>query len=212
MELKNKIIACLGDSITAGSDTDQNYNYVYHLQQLSGATVLNFGVAATRIATRLIPHENPSWNDSFLLRAERMDGSYDIILIFGGTNDYARQNPTPLGDISSTDEHTFYGALKLLYDKVIVAHPESEVFAVTPLHREKEKNYGLEGLELLDYVNAVREVASLYSIPVIDLWNNSGIQAQNLEVMKEYLVDGLHPTQKGAKRIADRIYSFLKSF
>ncbi len=93
----------------------------------------------------------------------------------------------------------------------MVAHPEAVIVAVTPLHREKEKNYGLEGLELLDYINAVREVASLYSIPVIDLWNNSGIQAQNLEIMNLYLRDGLHPTQKGAKRIAERISAFLKA-
>ncbi len=211
MKLKGKKIACLGDSITAGSTEDKTINYVYHLQKTSGAKVYNFGVAATRIATRLIPHEIDFWNDSFLLRAERMNDKYDIILIFGGTNDYARQNPTPLGDITSLDEHTFYGALKLLYNKVISAHPEAVVVAVTPIHREKEKDYGLEGLELLDYVNAVREVASLYSIPVIDLWNNSGIQAQNLEIMKEYLIDGLHPNARGAKRIAERIIGFLRS-
>ncbi len=210
MELKNKKIACLGDSITQGLE-DVNYNYVHHLAELSGATVDNFGVNATRIATRLVPHETPSWNDSFLLRAERMTDDYDVIVIFGGTNDYARANPSPLGEPSSTDEHTFYGALKILYNKVIAAHPNATVVAVTPLHREKEKGYGLEGLELYDYVKAVREVASWYSIPVIDLWNTAGIQAQNLEVMSLYLRDGLHPTPLGAKRIAERIYAFLKA-
>ncbi len=210
MELKNKKIACLGDSITEGIE-DVTFNYVHYLAEMSGAEVLNFGVSATRIATRLIPYEIESWNDSFLNRADRMTGEYDIIIIFGGTNDYARQNPTPLGDISSTDEHTFYGALKILYDKIIKAHPETTVVAVTPIHRAKEKDYGLEGLQLLDYVNAVKEVASWYSIPVIDLWNTAGIQAQNKEVMDVYLRDGLHPTQKGAKRIADRIYSALKA-
>ncbi len=209
MELKGKKIACLGDSITAGADDERRY--VCHLAQLSGAEVFNFGVSATRIATRLTPHEIPSWNDSFLLRAERMTDDYDVIVIFGGTNDYARANPTPLGDKDSEDEHTFYGALKLLYKKVIAAHPTATVVAVTPLHREKEKDYGLEGLELLDYVKAVREVASLYSIPVIDLWNTAGIQAQDKEVMALYLCDGLHPTALGAKRIADRIYAFLKN-
>ncbi len=210
MELKNKKIACLGDSITEGIQ-DVTYNYVHYLAEMSGAEVANFGVSATRIATRLIPHETPSWNDSFLRRAERITDDYDVIVIFGGTNDYARANPTPLGDMSSTDEHTFYGALKILYNKVIAAHPNATVVAVTPLHRRSEKDYGLEGLELLDYVNAVREVASWYSIPVIDLWNNSGIQAQNLEVMDLFLRDGLHPTRLGAKRIADRIYAFLKA-
>ncbi len=138
MELKGKKIACLGDSITQGADDERRY--VYHLAKLSGAQVDNFGVNATRIATRLVPHETPSWNDSFLLRAERMTDDYDVILIFGGTNDYARANPTPLGDMDSEDEHTFYGALKLLYKKVIKAHPTATVVAVTPLHREKEKD------------------------------------------------------------------------
>ncbi len=210
MELQNKKIACLGDSITEGI-ADVSYNYVHHLAEMSGAEVLNFGVSATRIATRLIPYHIESWNESFLLRAEKMTDKYDVILIFGGTNDYARENPTPLGDMTSTDEHTFYGALKALYNKVILAHPEATVVAITPLHRRAEKNYGLEGLELLDYVNAVREVASWYSIPVIDLWNTSGIQAQNQEIMDLYLRDGLHPTQRGAERIAERIYAFLKA-
>lgn len=210
MELKGKKIAFLGDSITEmpiGAD----HRYVDYFEELSGAKTYNFGVCATRIATRLIPHEQPSWNDSFLLRAERMTDDYDVIVVFGGTNDYARPDPSPLGEFTSEDEHTFYGALKLLYGKLIKAHPNATIVAVTPLHREKEKNYGIEGFELLDYVNAVREVASWYSIPVIDLWNTSGIQAQDKEIMAVYLKDGLHPNPTGAKRIADRIYNFLKS-
>ncbi len=211
MELKNKKIACLGDSITEGLP-DVAFNYVHYLEELSGAEVMNFGVSATRIATRLVPHEIESRNESFLLRAEKMTGKYDVILIFGGTNDCsAMTKPTPIGDISSTDEYEFYGALKILYNKVILAHPEATVVVVTPLHRENEKSYGIEDLELVDYVKAIREIASWYSLPVIDLWNNSGIQAQNVEIMKLYLRDGLHPTQMGAKRIAERIYGFLKS-
>ncbi len=210
MELKGKKIAFLGDSITEmpiGSD----HRYVDYFKELSGATTYNFGVCATRIATRLIPHEQPSWNDSFLLRAERMTDNYDVIVVFGGTNDYANPSPSPLGEFSSEDEHTFYGALKKLYAKLIKAHPNATIVAVTPLHREKEKGYSSLGLELLDYVKAVREVAGWYSIPVIDLWNTAGIQAQDKEIMAVYLKDGLHPNPTGAKRIAERIYGFLKA-
>ncbi len=210
MELKGKKIACLGDSITANCGVPE-FNYVDHLKALSGAEVFNFGSDATRIATRLIPHEIPSYNDSFILRGQRMTEDYDVILIFGGTNDYSIPNPSPLGDIDSTDEHTFYGALKILYSQTIAAHPTATVVAVTPLHRENETNYGLEGVELYDYVKAIREVASRFSIPVIDLWNTSGIQSQVPEVMALYLRDGLHPNANGAKRIADRMYAFLKN-
>lgn len=210
MELKDKKVAFLGDSITE-APAGTEYRYVDYFEKLSGAKTYNFGVSATRIATRLIPHESPSWNESFLIRSEKMTDDYDVIVVFGGTNDYARQNPTPLGDISSTDEHTFYGALKALYTKLMLAHPNAIIVAVTPLHRVREKDYGLEGLELLDYVKAVREVASWYSIPVVDLWNNSGITAMIPEIAEKFIPDGLHPSPLGAKRIAERIYSFIKN-
>ncbi len=210
MELKGKKIAFLGDSITEATGGTE-VRYVDYFEKLSGAKTYNFGVSATRIATRLIPHESPSWNESFLIRADKMTDDYDVIVVFGGTNDYARQNPTPLGDIDSTDEHTFYGALKALYTKLILAHPNATIVAVTPLHRRAEKDYGLEGLELLDYVNAVREVASWYSIPVADLWNTSGITAKIPEIIDKFIPDGLHPSKEGAIRIAERLYSFIKN-
>ena len=31
-----------------------------------------------------------------------MTGDYDVIVVFGGTNDYANPNPTPLGNIAFT--------------------------------------------------------------------------------------------------------------
>ena len=212
MELRNTKIAFLGDSITQGVGVDEYKDcYVSVFEGLSGAKVDNFGVSATRIGRRIVPHPTPSWNDSFLDRAERMTEDYDVIVVFGGTNDYANPNPTPLGDSTSDDEHTFYGALKSLMEKLIKAHPVATVVFATPIHRAKEKDYGIEGLTLKNYVDAVKEVAEIYSIPVIDLWVTAGIQARVEQVMKMYLLDGLHPNKAGHRRIAERIYSFLKN-
>ena len=212
MELKDARIAFLGDSITQGVGVkDYTDSYVSVFEKISGAKADNFGVSATRIGRRIVPHPTPSWNDSFLDRAERMTGDYDVIVVFGGTNDYANPNPTPLGNIASDDEHTFYGALKSLMEKLIQAHPTATVVFATPIHRAAERNYGIEGLTLEDYVNAVKEVAAIYSIPVIDLWRTAGIQAKVESTMKVYLLDGLHPNQTGHRRIAERIYQFLKS-
>ncbi len=212
MELKGKRVAFLGDSITEGSGaSEKQYNYVSQFALLSGAQVDNFGVSATRIARRRIPHENPSWNDSFLDRAERMTDDYDVIVVFGGTNDYAQANPNELGRAEDTDEHTFYGALKSLMEKLITAHPYATVVFATPIHREKEIDYGLPGLTLRDYVNAIKEIAESYSVPVIDLWKNAGIQARVPAVMEKYLADGLHPNDRGHRRIAERMYNFLSA-
>ena len=212
MELKGKKVAFLGDSITQGvGASSPDKNYVSQFATISGAEVFNFGVSATRIARRTIPHEAPSWNDCFLDRAERMTGDYDVIVVFGGTNDYGQQNPNPLGEKESIDEYTFYGALKALIEKLITSHPYATLVFATPLHREKEENQGLPGLKLKDYVDAIRQVTELYSVPVVDLWSNSGIQAKNHTAMQVFLLDGLHPNDAGHLRVAEKIYAFLKN-
>lgn len=212
MEIQNKKIAFLGDSITQGagaSAPDKKYTSVF--QKISGAQVDNFGVSATRIARRLIPHDIASWNDTFVDRAKRITDDYDVICVFGGTNDYAQPNPTPLGTSEDRDEHTFYGALQLLCETLLTMHPYATIVFATPIHRRADKGYGLPELCLKDYVNAVKEVAEIYSIPVLDLYATAGIQSAVPEVMEKFLADGLHPNDVGHERIAQRFYSFLKA-
>lgn len=212
MELKNKKIAFLGDSITFGSGTSsEDMRYTSVFEKISGAAVDNFGVCATRIARRLVPHPTPSWNDTFVDRAKRMTDDYDVICVFGGTNDYANPNPTPLGVIDDTDEHTFYGALKILCETLLTMHPHAIIAFATPIHRRADYNYGLPGLCLKDYVTAIKEIAETYSIPVLDLYATAGIQSKIPAVMEEYLADGLHPNDRGHERIAQKFYSFLKT-
>ncbi|WP_144424528.1 SGNH/GDSL hydrolase family protein [Paenibacillus xylanivorans] len=68
-----------------------------------------------------------------------------------------------------------------------------------------------------DYVSAIREVASLYSIPVCDLWDIAGIQPL-LSVHSDLyftgdngVPNGLHPNQAGHARLASRIVGFLNT-
>ena len=57
----------------------------------------------------------------------------------------------------------------------------------------------------------MREVYEYYSIPVLDLYKNSGIQPA-INVYKElYIPDGLHPSDKGAVRIASMLEEFVKT-
>ena len=64
---------------------------------------------------------------------------------------------------------------------------------------------------LADYVEAIRQVAAYYSIPVLDLWRGSGLQP-NVPVLKErYMPDGLHPSNAGHARIAGKLQSFLET-
>mgnify|MGYP004464467189 FL=1 len=61
-----------------------------------------------------------------------------------------------------------------------------------------------------DYVNIIREVAEYYSLPVFDLYANSGLQPELAEIREKYIPDGLHPNAEGHKIIATKLKSFLE--
>ena len=66
-------------------------------------------------------------------------------------------------------------------------------------------------VSLSGYVSIIKEVAGYYGLPVLDLFSISGIQPSVEIIKKEYMPDGLHPSDKGARRIAERLYDFLRT-
>ena len=80
------------------------------------------------------------------------------------------------------------------------------------MHCATENNPSMgNGRLLKDYVAAAKEVAEFYSVPVLDLFAMSGIQPRIPVIMEKYCPDGLHPSDAGNKRIAERLAGFLKS-
>ena len=64
---------------------------------------------------------------------------------------------------------------------------------------------------LIDYVKAIREVAEYYSIPVLDLYANSGIQPNVIKIRETYTIDGLHPNDTGHRYIAEKFLEFMEN-
>ena len=60
-------------------------------------------------------------------------------------------------------------------------------------------------------MNAIKQVADKYSLPVLDMYTESGISAMNENHNQLYLKDGLHPNQAGSYRVAKRVIGFIKS-
>ena len=216
MELKGKKINFLGDSITEGCGTScEEKNYVSVFGRLSGAEVRNYGISGTRIARQTVPSEETKFDNDFVKRADEMDADADIIVVFGGTNDYGHGDAA-LGTFDSRDVHTFYGAIHTLCQKLINKYPDAEIVFMTPLHRLEENrqvnSYGVRTLSPLSgYVDIIKEVTKYYAIPTLDLYSVSGLQPE-VEVLKErYMPDGLHPNDAGAEIIARRLLGFLKS-
>lgn len=207
MKLKGKKVNFLGDSITQGvgaSGENTRYTDVF-AREAELAVMRNYGISATRIANQQ-KVERDIDELSFCQRFDQMDNDADMVVVFGGTNDYGHGD-APFGTFDDRTPETFCGACHFLMRGLIEKYPDKTIVFMTPLHREKE----FEGKPLKDYVDIIKKTAEYYSIPVVDLFATAGIQPA-LEVQKKaYCPDGLHPNDVGHKRIAMRLKAYLES-
>ena len=209
MEIKGLKINFLGDSITHGSGSSdiEKTCFVALKQSKYGAVCRNYGIGGTRIARKVTPSECEIHDLDYCGRYAEMDDDADMIFVFGGTNDYGHGD-APLVKPTDRTPYTFYGALHTLFTGLINKYPTSKICVITPLHRLIEEN---QTGKLIDFVNVVREVAEFYSLPVLDLYANLGINPQ-VPIMKEtYMPDGLHPNDEGYKVIAEKIAAFIRN-
>ena len=209
-------VAFLGDSITEGCGASKPENGFVGViaREWSDVRVLNYGIGGTRIARSEYPGAKPQYDQCFLDRVDGIDPDADVIVVFGGTNDFGHGNGK-LGTPSDgpESEYTFYGALRSLCLRLIRRYPTKRIVLMTPLHRRSENattnEIGLPCHPLRDYVRAIKEVAAEYSLPVLDLFATAGIQPMIPEQREAFCPDGLHPNDAGARRLADRVIAFL---
>ena len=210
MELKGKKINFLGDSITEGVGTAcREEIYLNRLKASEGlAEARNYGISGTRLAVQNGPED---WGPAYSVRYTEMDDDADIVVVFGGTNDFGHGN-APIGQFSDRVNTTYYGACHVLMQGLIEKYPAAAIVFMTPLHRlsEDEPSMG-NGLPLKRYVEIIKEVAAHYSIPVLDLFAMGGIQPRVPVQQERYCPDGLHPNGEGHKLIASRLAGFLKA-
>lgn len=215
MELKGLKINFLGDSITEGHGvTRTEYRFTDRLAAQYGVISVNYGIGGTRIARQKTPSFYPDHDKDFISRVDTLDENADVVMVFGGTNDWGHGD-APLGDMGDRTPYTFFGALHILYTSLITRFPGKPIIIITPLHRLNESdpngNFGHRPGTLKDYVNAIRQVAEYYSLPVLDLYKESGLQPEVPIIRETYVPDGLHPNDAGHKILADKMAAFLKS-
>ena len=207
---KGKKLACLGDSITYGYGLSNPSieGWVAMLgRELEFAEVKNYGLSGDLIAREV------GIAPSMAIRYTTMNDDYDVVIVFGGTNDY--YHGKKFGDKSSTDITEFYGALNVLMTGLQTKYLGKEIIFITPmssyyaghssdvLNKNTNKN-------LKDYRDAIIERCEYYSIPCIDLYSICGMDvAHNVNHKSYYSQDGVHPNIIGNERIKDRIKGFL---
>lgn len=217
---KGKRIGFLGDSIT------QNGEYVASYASLTGCTAMNYGISATHLACR-----NSSDSNAFEKRYMKMTTTLDMIIVFGGTNDFGHTDTAPFGEFTDgpvTGKYTYYAGLHRLFKGIKKRYPNIPIVVMTPLHH----GYELDAPEFIynangsfkvgtnpttgktfkEYVDALKEVAEYYSLIVIDAYGQSNL-TPNVESSssRTFFKDGLHLNQAGGLRLAKWMYPQLEN-
>ena len=159
---------------------------------------------------------DPRADQDFISRVDGMIPDADVVVVFGGTNDYGHGD-APFGTRGDQTSETFCGALHVLFTKLYERYPAAQLVVMTPTHRLSETDsvmneFGVRRSgNLRAYVQAIRDAAEDFAVPVLDLFRVSGIQPSVPALREAYMPDGLHPNDAGHAKIADKLIGFLQT-
>ena len=191
-----KRVACIGNSITDGYGIDLSdvNGYPAQLQKIlgSGYAVKNFGVSGR---TMLNKGNRPYMNEKAWAEAKAFNP--DIAVIKLGTNDSKPCN---------WDSHSkeFAKDMQQMIDELRALPAKPEIFLCCPIASSctgKADNMNLirDSVVVADVIPAIKKVAKKNKLTVIDLHD---VVKQGTD---EMLRDAIHPTAKGAGKIAKKV-------
>lgn len=220
MILEGKIIDFLGDSITEGTGVTDRANNRYDKRierECNLKATYNYGIGGTRIAHQhKASAEKPRWDLCFCGRAYDLNKDADIIVAFGGTNDFGHGD-APFGTLEDTDPMTYCGAVYWLMNFLKTTYTKAQIVFMTPAHRKgdgaKSKNpkKAPDAQPLVEYVKAMEAQGKKLGIPVLNLFDNLPIDPNDEAQREKYTIDGLHFNDEGHALIAEALIKFLKA-
>lgn len=201
----------LTDSATLASQTTSTKNYVDYVSESLGLKVVNCGVGGTGY----MKTEN-----RFVNRVSTIPEDTELLTVFGSFNDY-EYIESSLGVFGDSGINTIYGCMKSFFDSVFSRCPDIVVGVILPtkwgyLSPQKDS----EASEKCDlYINALKEIAAYYDLPVLDLYNYSNLRPWDAIFAERYYKDDdgngeantIHPLDSAHKKfIAPKVEAFIK--
>lgn len=224
MDIKGLKVNFLGDSITEGygvADWD-NCRFDNRLAKMCQlASHNNYGVGGSRLAHQTRPSEKPRYDLCFCGRAYIMDTSADMVIVYGGVNDYIHGD-APFGQLGDTTPATYCGGVYFLMNYLREVYGSKPIIFMTParcfLRKQVDDLYPschekkvTPGKPLIDYVDVILETAKQFNIPVLDLYRNLGLDPHDEEIFSTYTLDGLHYNDIGHGVIAEKLKAFIEA-
>lgn len=207
-KFKNKKMAVIGDSISVG------YTMIYSGDTLVGSTVNKkwWEIIQDRYMLSSVTNISASGacysldgtvsNPRFSDRVDEVPNDSDVIVVFGGTNDYSRNRPLGnMTDVASGDNDvSFTSAVRYVFEYLTDNFPNAKIIMITPLQRNYTQGFdnpNTLGFYLYEYVDRLIKLANIYGVIVDDLYNLSQFHMHSTSFIHDYCSDGLHPNSDG---------------
>jgi lysophospholipase L1-like esterase len=224
---KGKKVAYLGDSITDKRHVGTASNYWQYLDVYLGTEAWVYGINGA--------DWNGLLGQAQKLKAEKGESVDAIIVFAGTndynggvplgdwwstTNQlvecWGKKTEARARRLPNRNPGTFRGRINVALDYLKTNFPRQQIVLLTPIHRgyatfgggniQPEESYpNARGLYIGDYVDAVKEAANVWAVPVIDLNSVSGLYPLNSEHLRYFhdaKTDRLHPNAAGHERMA----------
>ena len=221
-------VAFLGDSITDPSQIKTTNDVYWHMfEDILGITPYVYGANGHRMnqivgQAEKLEVQHGQDVDAIIVFIGTND--YNASIPMGEWFTYSEEITEEDGHVQVARRHrelvfdpdTFKGRTNIVLKWLKTHYSTKQIIFFTPIHRgfatfgdnniQPDENYAnAHGLFINDYIQAVREIADVWAVPVIDLAAVSGLYPM-LEQYDQYFrnppVDRLHPNTAGHKRMA----------
>ncbi|WP_129045347.1 SGNH/GDSL hydrolase family protein [Companilactobacillus metriopterae] len=192
----NSTYVALGDSITDSSNSYATKRYMDYLNEYySFDEFLNLGVSGSTIGNLY---------DPFQSRLDELQVSPKLLTIYGGVNDFGRDQP--LGKYGDSNNQTFYGALYQLFQSVNRLNPENVLFiSHAKIGNDFFEEVNSFGLHQIDYEKAIHKMTCGFHINHLSLYDKIDFGGNDSSLSD----DSLHPNDKGQRFIYGEILNYL---
>lgn len=207
---KDKTVVFLGDSITEGVGSGEDFDREYDRYSSIVSFDLdidenNMGISGTVLCTG---HES---RESRLKDIELIPLDAEAVVVLLGTNDFdlAGKGFAKLGKMGDTDTKTIYGAMDAMCKALLTRFrgSKTKIYVFTPIPRQSDINNTQKcanGYTLRDLSKAYMEVCKANDIICYDLNSKSGMVESDFD-------NTLHPNVNGSNKIAAVIERVLLS-